>query len=115
MAEHVLTTGKAARRRVVGFQLDYNTTIAAAAVQEQARYAVLKTVQHGHTTISRPVRFKVVSDAASHSVKLLLPGRPHFARGGQITVSTSPPTRATGASGLQFTFFVLPGARGIVS
>src|SRR5262249_48905659 len=103
------------RRRVVGFQLDFNMPLDATAAQNQANYGVVEMVKHGRKTLSRPVRFQAVYDASSHAVKLLLTGRPRFAQGGQITVSAPLPTGVNDAAGYRVTLIVSRGARGVSS
>jgi hypothetical protein len=99
----------------VGFQLDFNLPLNAAAAQDPASYAVLETSKHGRKSTSRPVRFQAVYNASNHSVQLRLIGRPRFAQGGRITVSAAASSGIPDVANPGITLLVLAHARGIVS
>ena len=81
-----MTVGKGKHKHVVGFQLDFNTPLNAAAAQDTANYSVVQQTNHGHKTVSHPVAFRAVYDATNNSVQLLLKGRAKLAQGGKVVV-----------------------------
>jgi hypothetical protein len=121
----LVTTGKGKHKEVIGFQLNFNAPLNAAAAQDPSNYTVVQQTKHGHKTVSRPVAFRAVYDASSDSVQLLLKGRAKFAKGGQIVVNPTSPGAMADTSGGSLTsedgntpmatttFTVLPGARGV--
>ena len=92
--KQLVTTGKGKHKHVIGFQLNFNAPLNAAAAQDASDYTVVQHTKHGHKTISRPVAFRAVYNASSDSVQLLLKGRPKFAQGGKIVVNPTSPARS---------------------
>jgi hypothetical protein len=99
----VLTAGKAEHSHRIGFQLDFNAPLDGSRAQDANNYtviqAVIRRVQHRRTTVAQPVGLRAVYDPPAHAVRLILLGKPRFARGGQIAVNASPPAGLTNSSG----------------
>ena len=54
--KQVVTAGKGKHKQVIGFQLDFNAPLNAAAAQDPSNYTVVQQTKHGHKTVSRPRR-----------------------------------------------------------
>ena len=127
VGEQVVRTGKGRRAHVVGFQLDFSEPLNVTAAQDSANYTVVEQAKHGRKLVSHPLAFHAVYDASSRSVRLILAGRPKFARGGRIvvapnssgTIAAVASARITGADGgnpmATVSLVILPGARGVVA
>jgi hypothetical protein len=118
--ESVLTEGKGKHQRAFGFELDLSRSLDAVQAQATTEYTVLQTLKHRRKTLTRTVGIKTTYDAVNHSVQLVFTGRPRFAQGGRIIITTTTSTGMTNAAGGEtesstVTFFILPDARGVVS
>jgi streptogramin lyase len=99
---------------------DFGTPMDAASLTNAANYQVgawvTKKVRKKKVSVLRPVGFRLNSPA-SNSLRLTIPGKQPFAKGGQITIMGSPPTGIESAQGVFLgsnpVFTVLSNARGI--
>ncbi len=102
-----------------GFTLDFSTAMNAATAGSAANYRMTATsTKHAKKkTIPppTPVAFTAAYNAATNSVMLTLAGKQAFAKGGQITVSYSAVTSASGDSldSSDATFTIQPKGTGI--
>jgi hypothetical protein len=106
-SESVLFTQKTNRKgkkvgpRVFqGFVLDYNSNMRGSAANPanyQITMAVRKRVKRKLVTVYQPVAFRLLYNAATNAVSLLMPGQ-KFLMGGRITVIASPPSGVSSAS-----------------
>jgi Bacterial Ig-like domain (group 3) len=111
--------GKPAGKAVlVGFTLDFNTSLSAAAVSNPANYDLgTVTIEKVHRHLDRVVRpiknFRVTYAPASDSVTLELAGTPSFRAGGRLTVLPGV-TSASGDDLIGTTeFTITPGGKTI--
>jgi hypothetical protein len=126
MRQQVLTAGHGKHRRVIGVELDFSRPLATARAQDRASYAVVQTMPQGRKVRTRPVGFKAIYDASSDSVRLLLDGRPRLVPASRVVVTVGYPIGTVGvahasaararetAASAALTFFVLPGANGVL-
>jgi hypothetical protein len=127
IGEHALTVGKGKHKRVIGFELEFSVPIDRSGAANAANYTVVEYHKHGRQTIPQHLRFKARYDPSHNAVKLVLPGKPRFAQGGQIVVQTTstsgitnlssayPAGNLRGSQGQNVVFAVLPGAQTVVA
>jgi hypothetical protein len=116
--ERVLTGGRGRRKRVLGFELFFNTALNPASASNPAVYTLTQNFRRGRRTTTQQVAFQAAYDPSTTSVNLYLLGSAQFIGGGQIVVSAEPPSEITDTFGNSFTghivFTILPRAQGVV-
>jgi hypothetical protein len=124
--ETVLTVGRGRHRQVVGLRLSFNQPLDAATARNPANYTVIETTSHSRAAAVRGLRVRIVYNRRTHSVKLILPGKPNFSGGGSLVVRGAPPMGISntagvfldgndqGASGDNAVFYILPDGQGII-
>jgi hypothetical protein len=103
VGEQILTAGKRKHHRLVGFEILFSAALDPNRAQDAGNYTVTQTmirmVKHHRTTVAQPIPIRVMYDAATHPVSLMLASKAPFAKGGQIVVKGSPPAGLTGTAG----------------
>ncbi len=99
-SERVLTAGKGGHSRVKGFELTFSEALKSSRARDSSNYIVIQTLPQGWQTVSQRVKLKAEYSNASHSVSLILSGRPTFALGGELTVIATAPSGITSAQGV---------------
>ncbi len=107
---------------LVGFALDYSTTMNPATAGLTANYQITSTtnkrVKKQTVTVFQPVASGAAYNASNESVTLFIQGEPKFAKGGQIKVIYSPPSGVSSEGGVPLDasdseFTILRNATGI--
>jgi streptogramin lyase len=128
-SEEVLTAPKINKKGkkvgkpvVVGFELDYSTAMDPATAGRTANYQVTTTttqrMKRKRVTVQTPVAIQAKYNASKNAVTLMIMGKQTFAIGGTITVTATPPSGVSSASGdllnaNDTVFTILPKAGGI--
>src|SRR5262249_16384673 len=76
-----------------------NSTTAGLAANYQVDWAITKRIKKKTATQLNPVALTASYDATTHIVRLTIQGNQKFAKGGQIKVSTTPPSGMSSAWG----------------
>ena len=100
VGEHVLTTGRGKRTKLIGFLLNFSTALNASNAQNASNYSIVATIKKGHNLAARTIKFRPIYNAATHSVSLVLSVTQAFAQGGKITVVAAPPSGIDDVSGV---------------
>jgi len=120
--EQVVTTQKTNKKGkpvgkpvFVGFALDYSTAMDRSTAGLGANYEVDWSV---NKRLKRKVKVTAAYNQSTNSVTLMVKGKTTFAKGGQITVLTSPPNGVSSTAGVLLdssdtVFTILPKAKGI--
>ncbi len=128
-SEHVVTLqkknkkGKNVGKPVFqGFALVFSEPMNASSARLAANYQVdtttRKRIKKRTVTVLKPVAFNSVYNSSTDTVTLTIKGKPNFAKGGQISVTTSSPGGVASAAGELLStsdakFAILPKAKGI--
>jgi hypothetical protein len=111
---------KGARQRTqfAGFELAFNEALNPTRAQNAGNYTVVMNSRKGRHVVTKPVAFRVVYNAGSSVVDLLLAGKQTFPQGGTLSLIASP-GGLTSTSGTPLvgpnTFTILRKARGITT
>jgi virginiamycin B lyase len=88
LSASVLTTGRGANRRLVGFRLVSDQRLDAASVGATGTFTLTASVRSGPRTVQKPVRFRATLDRTGRAVSLTLLSRANpFANGGRLVVT----------------------------
>jgi hypothetical protein len=89
------------RKTLAGFEFDFNKAMNPATVGNLGGYQlgtfVTKRVKRKVVRVLQTMGFSVSYNASNDSVRLLVPGRPAFSKGGQITLLAAGITSTDGA------------------
>jgi hypothetical protein len=106
---------------LAGFTIDFSTTMNQGTIGDPGNYAVEMFVlkKHGkrkRVQVAQPIGFSV-TNVTSQSVSLELAGKQKLPKGGQITVSASPPRGVENTAGVFLAangvITIYPGGKGI--
>jgi hypothetical protein len=99
LGETVVMTPKTKKKKAAfsGFKIHYSTAMNISSVTATANYKLVATVKG---TKTKPVRLSAMYDASTNSVTLTIKGKNPFAKGGQLTIVTSPPNGVSSQAGV---------------
>jgi hypothetical protein len=99
-SEQLVLAGKGKNQYVAAIVITFSTALDAATAQNTANYTVTQTARGIRAKAAKALRVRATYNAASHSVRLTLLGKPHFAAGGQLLVSAANPSGISSPDGL---------------